>query len=51
MDKNPAINLIQDTSLNSFKEERFFNFVNNLLNHIEMTPSTVYRGNLIPDAY
>ncbi len=36
MDKNSAINLIQDTFQNSFKEERYFNFVNNLLNHICM---------------
>ncbi len=51
MDKDSAINLIQDTFQNSFKEERYFNFANNLLNHIEETPSTIYRGNLIPDAY
>jgi hypothetical protein len=51
MDKQTAINIIRDTFQHSFNKERFHNFVNNLLNHIEPTPSTVYRGNLIPDAY
>ncbi len=51
MDKKSAIKLIQDTFQNSFDEGRFNQFVKNLLNHIAETPSTVYRGNIIPDAY
>ncbi|HDH11056.1 MAG TPA: class I SAM-dependent DNA methyltransferase, partial [Nitrospirae bacterium] len=51
MGRTSAIKLIQDTFQHSFNEARFYKFVNNLLNHIELTPSTVYRGNLIPDAY
>ncbi len=51
MDKNSALNLIRETFQNPFDKLRFTWFIKNLLNHIEETPSTVYRGNIIPDAY
>ncbi len=51
MDKTSAIKLIKDTFQNPFDKERYFYFIKNLLNHIEETPSTIYRGNIIPDAY
>ncbi len=51
MDKLSAIILIKDTLQNSFNKEQFLYFIKNLLNHVEETPTTIYRGNLIPDAY
>jgi len=51
MDKHSAIKLIKDTFQNPFDKGRYFYFIKNLLNHIEETPSTIYRGNIIPDAY
>ena len=51
MGRTSAIKLIQDTFQHSFNKDRFHNFAINLLNHIELTPSTIYRGNIIPDAY
>ena len=51
MEKQTAIKLINDTLENPFDKGRFSLFLKELFNHIEETPSTVYRGNLIPDAY
>jgi len=51
MEKQSAIKLIQETFQNPFENGRFSLFLKELFNHIEETPSTVYRGNLIPDAY
>ncbi|ODS33594.1 MAG: type IIS restriction/modification enzyme - site-specific DNA methyltransferase (adenine specific) [Candidatus Scalindua rubra] len=51
MEKQSAINLIRETFQNTFDKGRFSKFIKELLNHIEETPTTVYRGNIIPDAY
>jgi len=51
MDKNQAIKLIQDTFQSPFEDNRFKLFIKNLLKKIEETPSTIYRGNIIPDSY
>jgi len=51
MDKQQARNLISETFETTFDKTRFTSFIKNLLNQIEETPTTVYRGNLIPDAY
>jgi len=51
MDKDTAKKLVQETLQDSFDKERFTFFAKNLLNHIEETPQTIYRGNYIPDAY
>jgi hypothetical protein len=42
---------VRNTFESSFEKGRFGLFLKDLFNHIEETPSTVYRGNLIPDAY
>lgn len=51
MEKDFARKLVKDTLQHSFEKERFTYLVKNLLNTIEETPQTVYRGNYIPDAY
>jgi len=51
MDKQQARDLIKKTFEQPFDKVRFTAFIKNLLNRIEETPTTVYRGNLIPDAY
>jgi hypothetical protein len=51
MDKQQAQNFIEETFEQPFDKPRFTVFIKNLLNRIEETPTTVYRGNLIPDAY
>ncbi len=51
MERQQAINIIQDTLQNSFNEQSFHALVKHLLKHIEYTPQTVYRGNIIPDAF
>jgi len=51
MEKAFARKLVEDTLQHSFEKERFTYLVKNLLNKIEETPRTVYRGNYIPDAY
>ncbi|MBI4848031.1 MAG: N-6 DNA methylase [Nitrospirae bacterium] len=51
MDKQQAQDIVRNTFENPFDKGRFGLFLKDLFNHIEETPSTVYRGNLIPDAY
>ena len=51
MDKQQARHLISETFETPFDKAKFTSFIKNLLNQIEETPTTVYRGNLIPDAY
>lgn len=51
MDKDFARKLVKDTLQHSFEKERFTYLVKNLLNKIEETPQTVYRGKYIPEAY
>ena len=51
MDKQQARDLIKKTFEQPFDKVRFTAFIKNLFNRIEETPTTVYRGNLIPDAY
>jgi hypothetical protein len=51
MDKDFARKLVKDALQHSFEKERFIYLVKNLLNRIEETPKTVYRGNYIPHAY
>lgn len=51
MERHQAINIIQNTLQNSFNEQSFTILISNLLKHIEYTPQTVYRGNIIPDAF
>ena len=51
MDKKQANKIVKDTFENPFNKEQFKYLVKNLLNHIEETPETIYRGNYIPDAY
>lgn len=51
MDKHQAQDFIKKTFEQPFDKVRFTSFIKNLLKRIEETPATVYRGNLIPDAY
>jgi len=51
MEKNFAGKLVKDTLQHSFEKKRFTYLVKNLLNKIEETPQTVYRGRYIPEAY
>ncbi len=51
MTHEQAVRLIRDTFEKPFERDRFRTFTKNLLNHVEDTPQTVYRGNLIPDAF
>ena len=51
MDKKQANKIVKDTFENAFNKEKFVYFIKNLLNHIEETPGTIYRGKYIPDAY
>lgn len=51
MDKEQAIRRVKETLEASFKRDVFLNFTKNLLNKIEETPDTIYRGNYIPDVY
>ncbi len=51
MERKQANKIVKDTFENPFNKEQFVYFIKNLLNHIEETPGTLYRGNYIPDAY
>jgi len=51
MNKQQAQELIKETFEQPFDKMRFTVFIRDLLNRIEETPSTIYRGNYIPDAY
>jgi hypothetical protein len=51
MEKDFARKLVKDVLEYNFERRRFAYLIRELLNHIEETPQTVYRGNYIPDAY
>ncbi len=51
MNKQQAQEIIKETFESPFDKNGFIYFIKNLLNYIEETPETIYRGNLIPDAY
>ncbi|OHB60655.1 MAG: hypothetical protein A2167_04565 [Planctomycetes bacterium RBG_13_46_10] len=51
MEKDFARKLVKDVLEFNFERRRFVYLARELLNHIEETPETVYRGNYIPDAY
>ncbi len=51
MEKDFAKKLVKDVLQHPFEKRRYAYIVRELLNHIEETPETTYRGNYIPDAY
>ena len=55
MDNNQARNIIKDTFENAFDENKFRNFVKNLLNHIDTADNALEKqglyGNYIPDMF
>jgi len=51
MEKSFAHKLVQDVLQYPFEKRRYAYLIRELLNHIEETPETTYRGNYIPDAY
>ncbi len=51
MEKGFARKLVKDALQHSFEKERFTYLVRNLLNKIEETPETTYRGSYIRDAF
>jgi hypothetical protein len=51
MDSSTAKKLIQETFEEEFNRDQFRKFILNLLNNVEETPNTTYKGNTIPKAY
>ncbi|PIU18090.1 MAG: hypothetical protein COT16_03350, partial [Elusimicrobia bacterium CG08_land_8_20_14_0_20_44_26] len=51
MDKEQGIRIIRDIFENPFDYEKYSGFSNNLLKHIEATPTTIQAGSRIPDAF